>query len=295
MPIAQYTNALISLQAFRTVYYMDTGVSNYLPWTSMNLYDWMASNISGVNLKTAPGQLYCCDVIDGKKYISQSLQDDFNRDFKRTWDGSSGSGIASTIDYFAHEIRHADDGPGHVTGCAAFPDPNGPYGCDASYDLTNLGSYGVQYWLNQSWLIGYLNIGISCAPDGGMSYAYAHLESLNSAFRDRFVQNIPPLAVLPDPSYGGPCVLPLTISGNAGVAGATLNYTDGPPKAAIAEGFGNYFFTVGRDWSGGVMPSKTGYNFSPVARIYSHILVDQTEQNYIATQIIRIYLPLVFR
>jgi hypothetical protein len=203
MPIAEYTNALISLQVFRTAYYMDPGVSNFLPWTSMNLYDWMANNVGGVNLKTAPGQLYCCDYIDGERYISQSLQDEYSRGIKRTWNG-----ISSTLDYFAHEIRHADYGPSHVTGCAAFPNPTDPAGCDYDYDLTNLGSYGVQYWLNQSWLTGYLDIGISCASDGGLAYALNHLNNLNATFRDRFVQNIPPIVSMPNPPYGGPCYAP---------------------------------------------------------------------------------------
>ena len=54
-----------------------------------------------------------------------------------------------------------------------------------------------------------------------------------------------------------------TISGNAGVAGATLSYTDGTSKTATADGSGNYSFTVSKNWSGTVTPSKSGYSFSP--------------------------------
>ena len=49
-----------------------------------------------------------------------------------------------------------------------------------------------------------------------------------------------------------------TISGNAGVAGATLSYTDGTAKTASADGSGNYSFTVSYNWSGTVTPSRTG-------------------------------------
>ncbi len=71
-----------------------------------------------------------------------------------------------------------------------------------------------------------------------------------------------------------------TISGNAGVAGATVNYTGG---SALADGSGNYSFTVPADWSGTVTPSKTGYVFSPVNKIYSNVAANQTGQDYIAT------------
>jgi hypothetical protein len=199
IPINQFTQELITAQVLRTIYYMDPGVPDYLPWTPMSLYDWMASNIGGINLKTAPGNLYCCEVIEGRKYIVQSIQSDDQREYKRYWPGISGS-----IDFFAHEVRHADGGHWHVTGCEAFPNPTDPAGCDESYDLSNLGSHGVQYWLNASWMTGYLNVGISCNSAEAYKYISWHLASLNQ-FRRRFVNNVPPLAEMPEPPYGGPC------------------------------------------------------------------------------------------
>jgi hypothetical protein len=199
LPIAQLTQPLITMQVMRTAWYMDPGTDDYLPWTSMSLYDWMIANVRGVNLKSAPGMQYCCDTIDGEKYISQSLQSPEQREHKRTWPG-----ISSTLHYFAHEIRHADGGPGHVTGCAAFPDPGDAPGCDADYDLGNLGSYGVQYWLESSWLSGHLHVGMSCAPDEGSESALWHWSSANM-LRSRFVANVPPLLPSPMPPYGGPC------------------------------------------------------------------------------------------
>jgi hypothetical protein len=74
-----------------------------------------------------------------------------------------------------------------------------------------------------------------------------------------------------------------TISGNVGVAEATLSYTDGSAKTVVADAGGNYSITVSYDWSGTVTPSKTNYNFEPVNKTYSNVLGDQTTQNYTAT------------
>lgn len=200
LPIAQFSNELIALQVLRTAYYMGQGTAGILPWTSLGLYQWMRSDIAGINFKSLPGQLYCCDLIGGKRYFSYSLQDASQREYKRTWTGISGS-----LNFYAHEIRHADAGaPGHTTGCAAFPNPGDLPGCDATYNLSNLGSYGVQYWLESKWATGYLNIGIGCSavpiPE---TYATYDADSANG-FRDRFVTNIPPVVTAPTP-YGGPC------------------------------------------------------------------------------------------
>ena len=70
-----------------------------------------------------------------------------------------------------------------------------------------------------------------------------------------------------------------TISGNAGVAGVTLNYTGG---STSTDGSGNYSFGVPSGWSGTVTPSKSGYVFSPASLIYSSVVADQTGQNYTA-------------
>jgi hypothetical protein len=199
MPIAQLTNELIALQTLRVAYYMDPGVPDYLPWTSKSLYRWLASAVGGIDVKTQPGQLECCETFGGRKYIVQSMQPDNQREYKREWPG-----IASTLDFLVHEARHADDGPPHTTGCVAFRNSSGPPGCDRSYDLQRLGSYGVQYWLNQSWMTGRLNVGIACSPNAER-YARQHLSALNLQFRNRFIENAPPLETLPSPPYGGQC------------------------------------------------------------------------------------------
>jgi len=74
-----------------------------------------------------------------------------------------------------------------------------------------------------------------------------------------------------------------TISGNAGIAGATLSYTDGGAKTATADGSGAYSFTVSYNWSGTVVPSKSAYRFSPVSTTYTNVLANQGSQDYTAT------------
>jgi multiple sugar transport system substrate-binding protein len=71
-----------------------------------------------------------------------------------------------------------------------------------------------------------------------------------------------------------------TISGNAGVGGATLSYTGGSPVTASSGGV--YTITVPYGWSGTVTPSKTGYTFSPTSRAYTSVHANQTGQNYTA-------------
>jgi hypothetical protein len=199
MPASQLTDELIAYQVLRIAHYMSQGTEGRLPWTQLSLYAWMKGAIAGINFKTAPGQLYCCDLIEGRRYFSMSRLDDFNRNSKRDW-----TGLSSSLDFFLHEIRHTD-GPGHTNGCPAFPDPMGPFGCDQTYDLAYLGSYGVQYWLHAGWASGYLHIGLRCAaPDVVNRHLAGHV-SVADDFRTRFVMNAPPPATSAL-TYGGACL-----------------------------------------------------------------------------------------
>ena len=191
------TYPLQSFQAFRLAYYMNDATEGWLPWTHKGLYDWMASNVAGVNYRAADGPIYCCDVIDGKLYISIAL----------TWssDGETGPLIFPLTGYsvpgilalFVHESRHADDDdPGHVSGCSV-------PGCDAKYDLSNLGGYGVHYWMHAGWATGYINIGIGCSQHADQ-YVEQAAWGANVLVKN-FVTNPPP-QVVPQPPYGGPCI-----------------------------------------------------------------------------------------
>ena len=82
-----------------------------------------------------------------------------------------------------------------------------------------------------------------------------------------------PLSVLPTAA-------PVTISGDAGIGGATITYTGG---STTANSGGIYSFTVEAGWTGSVTPSMPGYTFNPVNRTYIHILDNQPNQDYTAT------------
>jgi hypothetical protein len=73
-----------------------------------------------------------------------------------------------------------------------------------------------------------------------------------------------------------------TISGNAGVAGATINYTGG---STVADGSGNYSFTVPSSWTGTVTPFLIGYGFSPASKSYTNLVTNMANQNFTATLI----------
>ncbi len=85
----------------------------------------------------------------------------------------------------------------------------------------------------------------------------------------------------------------LTISGNAGLGGATLSYHDGSDKTATSIPDGSYALTVSSGWSGTVTPSKPGWVFSPPFLTYTYVLTDKTHQDYSA--LAQIFLPLTFR
>ena len=202
----EVTYQLKAYQAFRLAYYMNHGTEGRLPWTEKGLYDWLASRISGVNIKKDPGSYYCCDRIDGNLYVATSVSGvDSNGQVFSFQQRMDLYAITLTLRFYVHEARHTEaDDPGHVNGCKAWPLPSDPYGCDATYDLDNLGGYGVSYWLASSWATGYLNVGIACSPRSDDRFNWL-VSSANSA-RDLFVANVPPL--LTSDSFERLCVPP---------------------------------------------------------------------------------------
>lgn len=82
----------------------------------------------------------------------------------------------------------------------------------------------------------------------------------------------------------GTCGIPTqTISGNTGVGGVTLSYSDITAQTVTSNGSGDYSLTVNSNWSGTVSPSLTGYVFTPPSRSYSHVLTDKNNQDYAAS------------
>jgi uncharacterized protein YcfL len=73
------------------------------------------------------------------------------------------------------------------------------------------------------------------------------------------------------------------ISGNAGIAGARLSYTDGSLKTVTSAANGSYSFPISYNWTGTVTPSHACFTFSPPSRSYSSVTTNQTSQNYAAS------------
>ena len=73
------------------------------------------------------------------------------------------------------------------------------------------------------------------------------------------------------------------ISGNVGIAGATLNFTDGTSKTVPSQADGSYSLLVSNNWSGTITPSHPCYAFSPSNHTYSNVTANQTAQNYSST------------
>lgn len=193
MDVSDYTDELLTLQGLRIIYYMDLEKSNYLPWTNDNLYDWLKSKVAGINIDDMAQSPWCCDTFADGKYIVMPPEDDFNMDYDRTWNGLSGN-----ISVYVHEARHCD-GFGHTSCCSI------PYGCDQSFDMTYLSSFGVQWWLYDSWLTGNISSGYSCLDISSIiSIAATEREDCNS-YRDRFCDIQPPLVDIPV-NPGGPCL-----------------------------------------------------------------------------------------
>jgi len=76
-----------------------------------------------------------------------------------------------------------------------------------------------------------------------------------------------------------------TISGNVGVEGATISYTEGIEKTVITDDTGAYSFKVPYNWTGTLTLSKAGYTFLPDNKSYSNVTVDQTAQNFTANAV----------
>jgi hypothetical protein len=192
IPLAQYTDELIARQGLRVMYYMDFGQSGHLPWTTGSLYDWMKTKIGGINIVAGLGGGFCCTTIGGRAFINIGTEDDFNRDFDRTW-----RGIAGNIDFYAHEARHIDGFP-HSSCCGI------PGGCDQSFDPSNLSPYAIQWWLNKLWLDGTIDVGYECLAPAEVNLSTAWFKSTVDFGYQRFCTNPPPAVATPAVP-GGPC------------------------------------------------------------------------------------------
>ena len=185
MPLTEFTDELISVQALRAIYYMDFGRNGHIPWASGTLYDWMKSKIRGIHISDSATVPYCCDYFDDGAYIATPP---FNGDLDwyTDWYWMSGK-----IGLYAHEVRHID-GFYHVSCCGISG------GCDQTYDENNLSAYGIQRWLHWAWLTGHINIGLSCLSPDRTQYLTSQHMSNGNAYIERFCDNPPPELTMPE-------------------------------------------------------------------------------------------------
>lgn len=76
-----------------------------------------------------------------------------------------------------------------------------------------------------------------------------------------------------------------TISGNAGIAGATVYYSGTMSGSVTADGSGNYSISV-MNGSYTVTPSKAGYSFSPTSQNVTVSGSNVTGVNFTATPVV---------
>ncbi|MDQ6799328.1 MAG: hypothetical protein M3041_00660 [Acidobacteriota bacterium] len=190
MPVSQYTDELITVQALRVMYYMDRGQSGHLPWTAGTLYDWMKSKIGGIDVEPNSSS-FCCSAYGGKTFITVGTRDDFTREIDKSF-----RGIADSIALLAHEARHVDGFP-HSSCCGI------PFGCDNTFDPANLAPYGIQWWLTKMWLDGTVNVGFACVtPANDLVSGRWFALGLNEQYRTRFCRDNPPLVSNPPVPFG---------------------------------------------------------------------------------------------
>lgn len=192
MPVSTYSDELIALQTLRVAYYMDMGRTNYLPWTNLRLYDWLVTQVDGIRIRDNSGAM-CCDIINNKTYFIVGTLDDVSREMDKSWEG-----ISATLALYAHEVRHTQ-GYFHTSCCGITG------GCDQTYSEGNLSPYAIQWWLNNSWLNGNINVGLSCLNNQQQqSISNWMLGSNNSGFIARFCDDSPPFLQAPA-VLGGLC------------------------------------------------------------------------------------------
>src|SRR6185369_11419357 len=80
---------------------------------------------------------------------------------------------------------------------------------------------------------------------------------------------------IPEPSH--------TISGDAGIGGVTLSYTDDTTKTVTSASDGSYSLSARAHWNGTVTPAHPCFTFNPTNRTYSDLAANQTSQNYMPT------------
>jgi len=69
----------------------------------------------------------------------------------------------------------------------------------------------------------------------------------------------------------------------------------GLPGDPSTNSSGYYSATIDHGWSGTVTPHKSGYSFDPTNRMYSNVVSNQYNQDYVAIWSYILHLPLILR
>jgi uncharacterized protein YcfL len=116
---------------------------------------------------------------------------------------------------------------------------------------------------------------ISGAPDPQWDNTMLHL--LDNVTGSNF-EAVDSSVLMIDPDSGA--TSRIAISGNVGVAGVTLSYTDGMAKIATSQSDGSYSLPVSYNWGGRITPAHACYTFSPSSKSYGNVTANQPTQNY---------------
>ena len=146
-----------------------------LPWTESSLYDWLRELVGGINLIDGIDVGgFCCQEFNGRSFIAVQNISSSNTFFYKKW-----IGISALLGLLIHEARHLE-GPHHTSCCGI------PGGCDQSYDLGSISSYGTQLWLNRRWSSNEIDMGLSSHSEEEMKEIRNWFSSAVISFEKRF-------------------------------------------------------------------------------------------------------------
>ena len=66
-----------------------------------------------------------------------------------------------------------------------------------------------------------------------------------------------------------------------------------PGQATTTDSFGRYQISVDKGWSGAIVPSASGSQFSPPSRVYYSVASDRPSQDFSIGAMV--YLPLIIK
>lgn len=146
---------------------------------------------------------------------------------------------------------------------ANYPNLNDPLAVSQPVSCSNWGCMEINYY--RYWF-SHMPAFPGCGPDNVATDWWKYLANPAGAV---------------NPSYACQSDMRM-VSGNVGVGGAIISYTDGTAKQVTTDSNGNYFLMVSNHWSGTITPFRAGYTFTPASKDYTDLQDDQKLQDYTA-------------